>query len=102
MAEGIQDFSIFNKPITDFLGDYPKTTDDWNKFKLSDEQVRKWKRKYFEVAFYEKNGYLTNIKVLSEQQVNLLLKELEQISTGTHKAHKLWYEFQRWYRSITK
>lgn len=56
---------------------------EWEKYKLSDEQVE----------FFNENGYLANIKILEEEQVDQLNKELAEIADPSHPQHKLFYEF---------
>lgn len=56
---------------------------EWEKYKLSDEQVE----------FFNENGYLADIKILEEEQVDQLNKELAEIADPSHPQHKLFYEF---------
>ena len=55
----------------------------WEKYKLADEQV----------AFFNENGYLSNIKILEEQQVEQLRAELAEILDPNHPKNDLFYEF---------
>lgn len=47
----------------------PQNKSEWAKYMLSDEQVN----------FFEKNGYLSNVKLLEEDQVAQLREELVSI-----------------------
>jgi ectoine hydroxylase-related dioxygenase (phytanoyl-CoA dioxygenase family) len=56
---------------------------DWEKYKLTSDQL----------AFFQENGYLANIKVLDDQQVDQLNRELAEIADPDHPKHHLFYEF---------
>ncbi|HEX5168971.1 MAG TPA: phytanoyl-CoA dioxygenase family protein [Cyclobacteriaceae bacterium] len=56
---------------------------DWEKYKLSNDQI----------AFFNENGYLANIKVLDDKQVEQLNNELAEIADPDHPQHQLFYEF---------
>ena len=66
-------------------GIFPKTSakDAWEQYKLSDDQV----------AFFNENGYLHNVKILEEDQVDTLNKELSDITDPGHPKNDLFYEF---------
>lgn len=55
----------------------------WEQYKLSDEQL----------SFFEENGYLANIKLLENDQVDQLNHELAAIMDPAHPKHNLFYEF---------
>lgn len=78
-----EDLSLIHKPISDFLGVLPATKNDWQKYKLNDQQIQQFHR----------DGYIKNIPVLSEQQCDILLKELNQLMDPNHPRFALWYEF---------
>ena len=59
------------------------TRELWEAYKLSDDQL----------AFFEENGYLANIKLLEHDQVDQLNRELTEIMDPTHPLHHLFYEF---------
>lgn len=62
---------------------WPETKEDWEQYKLSEKQV----------TFFNENGYLPNIKLLEDWQVEKLNGELTKIQDPTHPAHELFYEF---------
>ncbi len=62
---------------------WPKTASDWDQYRLTNEQV----------AFFKEHGYLSNIKLLGNKQVESLLKELAEITDPRHPGHHLFYEF---------
>ncbi len=53
------------------------------KIKLTEEQI----------AFFHENGYLSNIKILDEHQVEELRQELDEITDPNHPGNELFYEF---------
>lgn len=76
------DLSHFHELITD-LFKYPQSPEEWEQYSLGDEQV----------YFFQENGYISNIKLLEEWQVNILNEELTNIAEATHPSHNLFYEF---------
>lgn len=78
----VKDLSAYHELLTNFFK-RPQTDADWDKYKLTDEQV----------SFFHENGYLAGVKMLDEWQINDLLKELAEIADPDHPAHHLFYEF---------
>lgn len=62
---------------------WPQNKSEWAKYRLSDEQVE----------FFNKNGYLSGVKLLEEDQVEQLREELKEIMDSGHPKHDLLYEF---------
>lgn len=56
---------------------------DYEPFSLSKEQIE----------HFEEYGYITNIKILEEEQVDILRAELEQIRDPEHPGRDLFYEY---------
>lgn len=77
-----RDLAEYSKLVSSMF-DWPKNKRDWAKYRLSDEQVQ----------FFEHKGYLTNIKLLEEDQVEQLREELLQIMDPSDEKHDLLYEF---------
>jgi ectoine hydroxylase-related dioxygenase (phytanoyl-CoA dioxygenase family) len=70
----------------DLVGDLitlPKTRDDWEQYKLTDEQV----------AFYHEQGYLAGVRILDDSQIAKLQAELIEFFDPEHPGHDLWYEY---------
>lgn len=65
------------------LFNLPKSPEEWEPYRLTEEQV----------AHYHENGYLSDIKLLDEDQVEVLREELGQIMDPKHPGHHLFYEF---------
>jgi len=61
----------------------PKTAAEWQKYKLTDEQV----------AFYHEQGYLAGVRILSDDQITKLRAELAEFFDPKHPGHELWYEY---------
>jgi ectoine hydroxylase-related dioxygenase (phytanoyl-CoA dioxygenase family) len=59
------------------------THEEWNKYRLSDEQVE----------FYRENGYLAGIRLLNDEQIEVLRKELAELVDPGHPGNELFYEF---------
>jgi hypothetical protein len=68
-----EDLSIHHQPIGGFFS-MPVAPDQWASYRLTDEQI----------GFYEQNGYLSGIRVLSDEQVDLLRAELDEFFEPEH------------------
>jgi len=79
---GVNDLSKVHKLVSD-LFHWPTSKSDWEKFKLTDEQV----------SLFNENGFLAGIKMLDDAQVNFLRNELSEIADVDHPSHSLYYEF---------
>lgn len=67
----------------DFVGDLFSVHRDAAALRLSEEQVR----------FYEEQGYLAGLRVLSDEQVDALRAELVDFFQPGHVGQELWYEY---------
>ncbi|MCM5663066.1 phytanoyl-CoA dioxygenase family protein [Galbibacter mesophilus] len=65
------------------LFEWPNLAEEWEQYKLTDDQVN----------FFHENGYLSNVKLLDEEQIKVLNKELEELMDPKHPLHHLFYEF---------
>ncbi|WP_018616943.1 phytanoyl-CoA dioxygenase family protein [Segetibacter koreensis] len=81
-TEKAKDLSGYHKPISNFFKQ-PSSPQEWEQYKLTDEQVN----------FFHENGYLSNIKMLEEWQVDKLNDELAAITDPEHAGNHLFYEF---------
>lgn len=61
----------------------PRTRDEWDRFRLTDEQV----------AFYHENGYLAGLPILNGDQIEALRSELTEWFQPEHPGRELWYEY---------
>ena len=77
----ITDLSIHHKPVSNFLFSLPPARS--RSSRLSNEQLE----------FFHENGYLTGIRLLSDEQVETLRAELAELIDPNHPGHDLFYEF---------
>jgi hypothetical protein len=72
--------------IHHLIGDmfhWPKNKSEWDEYRLTEGQV----------SFFNEYGYLPNVKLLDNWQVDQLNVELVEIQDPKHPAHELFYEF---------
>ena len=62
---------------------WPQTKAEWQQYALTDEQV----------AFFRENGYLAGVKMLDEEQIEILRNELVELVDETHPGRELFYEY---------
>ena len=77
-----RDLAQYSKLVSKMFK-WPENKSDWAKYRLSEEQV----------DFFNKEGYLSNIKLLEEDQVEQLREELLTIMDPKSPNHDLLYEF---------
>jgi ectoine hydroxylase-related dioxygenase (phytanoyl-CoA dioxygenase family) len=78
----VEDLSKQHNLISD-LFKRPHTIDEWAEYRLSDEQVQ----------FYRENGYLAGVRLLNDEQVDVLRRELSELVDPGHPGNELFYEF---------
>jgi hypothetical protein len=61
----------------------PASKEEWDSYMLSGEQV----------DFFNRNGFLSGVKMLDAEQVKLINEELAEIASPSHPGHSLFYEF---------
>lgn len=61
----------------------PQSRDEWDRFRLSDEQV----------AFYHEQGYLGGVTILDARQIEMLRSELAELMQPDHEGREYWYEY---------
>jgi len=62
---------------------WPKTAAEWEPYRLSREQL----------DFFEEYGYLANVRMFDDRQMEVLREELLEIMDPSHPGHHLYYEF---------
>jgi len=77
-----RDLAQDHQPISDLFRQ-PTSAAEWDALRLSDEQV----------AFFEENGYLSGVRLLSDEQVDVLRDELTDFFSPDHPGNDLWYEY---------
>ncbi len=78
----IEDLSTRHHPITS-LFKRPNSIEESRAFRLSDDQV----------AFYKEHGYVAGIRMLSDEQVEVLREELAPLTDPSQEAKHLFYEY---------
>jgi ectoine hydroxylase-related dioxygenase (phytanoyl-CoA dioxygenase family) len=76
-----KDLSTHHAPVGD-LFTLPAAPAEWEQYRLSDEQV----------SFFNEYGYLKNIRVLTNDQVDALCAEVDELMTPAQANNPLWYE----------
>jgi len=78
----IQDYSELHTP-TGALRHPPTSKQDWQQFRLTDEQVQSFHR----------DGFLAGVPVLGDDQVEALRSELTGLMEPSHSSHQLFHEY---------
>lgn len=78
----IKDLADYHQLLTD-LFKQPQSKEEWDQYRLSNEQV----------AHFHEYGYVSGIKLLDENQVDLLNQQLVKVMDPNHPSHHLFYEF---------
>jgi len=78
----MEDLSKYHKPVGTLLG-RDSAGKDSDRNRLSEEQVE----------FFRENGYLKGIRILSDEQVEVLRGELEQLMNPAHEGRHLFHEY---------
>jgi len=76
------DLSKHHKPLTK-LFKTPQTLEAWNQYRLTEKQIE----------FFHTHGYLAGVRVLDDQQLEVLRAELAELINPDHPGHDLFYEF---------
>ncbi|MDQ2977354.1 MAG: phytanoyl-CoA dioxygenase family protein [Acidobacteriota bacterium] len=77
-----EDLSIHHQLLGDLFAS-PTSAREWNRYRLSDGQIE----------FYKANGYLAGIRMLSDEQIEVLRAELADLIDPSHPNHELFYEY---------
>lgn len=77
-----EDLSRYSHPISNIF-EHPRTADDWDKYRLNEDQI----------AFFHENGYLKGIRILTDEQVELLRGELHQFMGPERLGQDLFHEY---------
>ncbi len=77
-----RDLSKVHTLISD-LFKWPDAKKDWEQYRLNKEQF----------DFFHENGFLAGVKMLENDQVDVLRNELSELADINHPGHHLFYEF---------
>ena len=78
----MRDLSAIHQLLTD-LFQWPSGPSEWEQYKLSEDQL----------AFFREYGYLSDVKLLDDRQINRLNRELADIMDPGHPLNSLFHEF---------
>lgn len=78
----VEDLSRRHDLVSDLFA-LPRSASEWNRYRLSDEQVR----------FFHEKGYLAGIRILSDEQVERLRTQLQELFDPRHPGNDLFHEF---------
>jgi ectoine hydroxylase-related dioxygenase (phytanoyl-CoA dioxygenase family) len=81
-ARMIEDLSRYHHPVSTLFARSPNSG-DWDRYRLSEEQV----------DFFQENGYLKGVRILTDEQVEVLRTELEQLMDPAHAGRHLFHEY---------
>ncbi len=77
-----EDLSAYHYPLTALFA-LPSEAEALASHSLSDEQI----------AFYREHGYLSGIRVLTDEQIEMLRQEMIELLDPAHAGNSLFYEF---------
>ena len=78
----MQDLSKEHRLLLEIF-EQPNTETAWDSYRLSAEQLE----------FYHENGYLAGVRMLDDDQVELLRNELAELVNPNHPGRQLFYEY---------
>ena len=78
----MEDLSRYHYPVSTLFARLT-TSDDWDRYRLNEEQLE----------FFRENGYLKGVRILTDEQVEVLRAELEQLMDPGHSCRHLFHEY---------
>ncbi|HEX5708972.1 MAG TPA: phytanoyl-CoA dioxygenase family protein [Pyrinomonadaceae bacterium] len=78
----VEDLSARHDLVSDFVT-LPASAEEWAACCLTDEQLR----------FFREHGYLKGVRVLTDAQVDVLRRELDELMNPSRAARRLFYEY---------
>jgi len=76
----IEDLSRHHQPVGTLLAG---SSADWEPYRLDTEQLE----------FFRENGYLKGVRIFTDEQVEILRRELEQLMNPEHAGRHLFHEY---------
>ena len=77
-----EDLGLVNKPISN-LFPKPQSIEEWSSYCLSKDKLLE----------FQENGFIQGIKVLNDEQIEVLRKELSEMVVPDHEGRKFFYEY---------
>ncbi len=78
----IKDLSLSHQPVSN-LFPIPDSAEILDRYRLADEQI----------DFFRAHGYCAGIRILEEEQAELLCRELSELTNPLHPSRQLFYEY---------
>jgi hypothetical protein len=78
----VDDLSRYSRPIGPMFC-IPETAAQWRQYALTDEQL----------DFYQREGYVAGIRLLTDEQVEVLREQLTPLFDPGHPGHGLFHEY---------
>ncbi len=78
----VQDLSERHDLLSDLLT-IPESPAEWDRYRLSVEQVQ----------FFHENGYVAGVRILTDEQVDRLREQLQDLFDPNHPGNELFHEF---------
>ena len=72
----VKDLSLVHQLLTD-LFQWPQSAAEWKQYELKQEQI----------DFFNENGFVSGIKMLDDEQIETIRKELAEIADPKHPGH---------------
>jgi len=82
MSAVAKDLSQFHQPVNDLFASVT-SQDQFASLRLTDEQV----------TLFHEQGYVSGIRVLSDEQLEVLRRELLELAQPQHLGSEYWYEY---------
>jgi ectoine hydroxylase-related dioxygenase (phytanoyl-CoA dioxygenase family) len=80
-SASMQDLSIYHHPIGTLLS--RRVGKNRDSFRLSEDQI----------YFFHERGYISGVRILTDEQVETLRNELTDLADPKHAGHELFYEY---------
>ena len=77
-----EDLGLSSHPLTD-LFPQPECIEEWGSYCLSEDQL---------LEFHEK-GFIHGIKILNDEQLKVIRKELSEMVVPEHEGREFFYEY---------
>jgi hypothetical protein len=74
------DLAEHHSPLSG-LFEQPTSPEEWEQYALTEEQIQ----------HFQEHGYITGLKILTEEQCDVLLEELDGITQPDHPRYDCWY-----------
>ena len=76
----IEDLSRYHRPVGTLLAGHSA---DWEQYRLNEGQLE----------FFRENGYLKGVRIFTDEQVEVLRGELDQLMNPEHPGRHLFHEY---------